>query len=72
MAEELTDEQIAEFREAFYLFDKDGDGESKRWNRNTGLFWEFSFWSGKASLGNRTDLPYFWRWTPFWNQRHLW
>lgn len=26
MAEELTEEQIAEFKEAFSLFDKDGDG----------------------------------------------
>ena len=26
MAEELTKEQIAEFKEAFSLFDKDGDG----------------------------------------------
>lgn len=26
MAEQLTEEQIAEFKEAFALFDKDGDG----------------------------------------------
>lgn len=26
MAESLTEEQIAEFKEAFSLFDKDGDG----------------------------------------------
>ena len=26
MANKLSDEQIAEFREAFSLFDKDGDG----------------------------------------------
>ena len=26
MADQLTDEQIAEFKEAFALFDKDGDG----------------------------------------------
>ncbi|KAM1789794.1 hypothetical protein ACFX12_033919 [Malus domestica] len=26
MAEQLTDEQIIEFKEAFCLFDKDGDG----------------------------------------------
>ena len=26
MAEHLTDEQTAEFKEAFALFDKDGDG----------------------------------------------
>lgn len=28
MADQLTDEQIAEFKEAFALFDKDGDGAS--------------------------------------------
>jgi calmodulin len=28
MAEHLLDEQIAEFKEAFALFDKDGDGTS--------------------------------------------
>lgn len=27
MAEQLSDEQISEFKEAFSLFDKDGDGE---------------------------------------------
>lgn len=27
MANALTDEQIVEFKEAFCLFDKDGDGE---------------------------------------------
>jgi Ca2+-binding EF-hand superfamily protein len=27
MADQLTEEQIAEFKEAFSLFDKDGDGE---------------------------------------------
>ena len=27
MASKLSDDQIAEFREAFSLFDKDGDGE---------------------------------------------
>jgi calmodulin len=29
MAEHLSDEQIAEFKEAFALFDKDGDGTFK-------------------------------------------
>lgn len=28
MAEQLTEEQISEFKEAFSLFDKDGDGGS--------------------------------------------
>jgi len=27
MAEQYTEEQIAEFKEAFSLFDKDGDGQ---------------------------------------------
>ena len=26
MADQLTDDQISEFKEAFSLFDKDGDG----------------------------------------------
>jgi len=29
-ADQLTDEQIAEFKEAFALFDKDGDGARAR------------------------------------------
>ena len=29
-AAQLTDDQVAEFKEAFALFDKDGDGESHR------------------------------------------
>jgi calmodulin len=28
MADQLTDDQISEFKEAFSLFDKDGDGLS--------------------------------------------
>ena len=27
MADQLTDDQISEFKEAFSLFDKDGDGQ---------------------------------------------
>ena len=30
-AAQLTDEQVAEFKEAFALFDKDGDGGSLSW-----------------------------------------
>lgn len=30
MADQLTEEQIAEFKEAFSLFDKDGDGSEHR------------------------------------------
>lgn len=28
MADQLTDDQISEFKEAFSLFDKDGDGKN--------------------------------------------
>jgi hypothetical protein len=41
MADQLTEEQIAEFKEAFSLFDKDGDGEfdvTRRF-RVVGLSW---------------------------------
>jgi hypothetical protein len=46
MADQLTEEQIAEFKEAFSLFDKDGDGEFKpemnllwRLARRSGCLW---------------------------------
>lgn len=32
MVEQLTEEQIAEFKEAFSLFDKDGDGMTLVYN----------------------------------------
>ncbi|KAL0844705.1 hypothetical protein Bca101_017951 [Brassica carinata] len=31
MADQLTDDQISEFKEAFSLFDKDGDGTRSMW-----------------------------------------
>jgi len=31
MADQLSEEQIAEFKEAFSLFDKDGDGKKYSW-----------------------------------------
>lgn len=37
--EDYTEEQIAEFKEAFSLFDKDGDGESSRGAKP----WEINF-----------------------------
>jgi len=42
MADQLTEEQIAEFKEAFSLFDKDGDGKcgdfcSSKWSLVFGL-----------------------------------
>lgn len=32
MADQLTDDQISEFKEAFSLFDKDGDGQYPRFD----------------------------------------
>eukprot|EP00986_Skeletonema_menzelii_P009732 scaffold4506_cov119-Skeletonema_menzelii.AAC.3 len=37
MADQLTEEQIAEFKEAFSLFDKDGDGGCGWWSTPFGL-----------------------------------
>ncbi len=43
MADQLTEEQIAEFKEAFSLFDKDGDGTIT--TKELGLIqMNFSFW----------------------------
>lgn len=39
MADQLTEEQIAEFKEAFSLFDKDGDGELILWCVSVFLQW---------------------------------
>ena len=40
MADQLTEEQIAEFKEAFSLFDKDGDGEYQ-WFCEDQLFFSY-------------------------------
>ena len=48
MADQLTEEQIAEFKEAFSLFDKDGDGKLK-FCRAMWLFsftWSVVYWTG--------------------------
>lgn len=37
MADALTQEQIAEFREAFSLIDKDSDGEFRRRNIHSNI-----------------------------------
>ena len=37
MADQLTEEQIAEFKEAFSLFDKDGDGTIATKELGTGM-----------------------------------
>jgi hypothetical protein len=47
MADQLTEEQIAEFKEAFSLFDKDGDGECRRkWSywMESGQKWLVTCW----------------------------
>ena len=47
MADQLTEEQIAEFKEAFSLFDKDGDGEYLL------VFWRFgNLWGWNISKKN--------------------
>lgn len=43
MANELTEDQIAEFKEAFSLFDKDGDG-SKKVNRVISIYSKKHVW----------------------------
>ena len=41
--EQLSEEHIAEFREAFSLFDKDGDGTFRKWNRFSMIY--LNLWS---------------------------
>ena len=51
MADQLTEEQIAEFKEAFSLFDKDGDGVSAvQWHP---LFFYFGSRKQARSKGSR-------------------
>jgi hypothetical protein len=46
---QLTDEQIAEFKEAFSLFDKDGDGECQDAHKRA---------RGKRGAGVAQDAPF--------------
>nr|GMD73688.1 trafficking protein particle complex subunit 2-like [Ipomoea batatas] len=39
MADQLTDDQISEFKEAFSLFDKDGDVKPLDWVSLRSLMW---------------------------------
>ena len=49
LVEDLTDEQVAEFKEAFELFDKDGDGTITTKVRNWALFC-YRFFPSTSSL----------------------
>ena len=57
-AAQLTDEQVAEFKEAFALFDKDGDGEclstpNRSWqSHQPSLCWAVAFTTGSAHYIN--------------------
>ena len=52
MSDQLTEEQISEFKEAFSLFDKDGDGQScwssSNWIASNWVFTEASESSGSS------------------------
>ena len=52
MAAELTDEQITEFKEAFALFDKDGDGTIT--TKELGAFFSLFFFFLKEFLGKES------------------
>ena len=52
MADQLTEEQIAEFKEAFSLFDKDGDGTITTKELGTASGWSPDF----PRLADRTVL----------------
>lgn len=59
MADQLTEEQIAEFKEAFSLFDKDGDGtittkelgKMNNWNRRIIIEFVYNIGTVMRSLG---------------------
>ncbi|KAB5560716.1 hypothetical protein DKX38_005673 [Salix brachista] len=59
MADQLTDDQISEFKEAFILFDKDGDGRQSFLNTSK---WIEEVRTERGSdviivlVGNKTDL----------------
>eukprot|EP00980_Cylindrotheca_fusiformis_P019151 scaffold6486_cov96-Cylindrotheca_fusiformis.AAC.15 len=59
MADQLTEEQIAEFKEAFSLFDKDGDGEFfiSLWSCRTSCYG--SAWSFVVVAACTADLARF-------------
>ena len=54
MADQLTEEQIAEFKEAFSLFDKDGDGEWRNVGEGGGVEWAVASGHGILKI---TDDP---------------
>ena len=54
MADQLTEEQIAEFKEAFSLFDKDGDG---KFGHSPLIFWTSIKLVGEAGCTYEADQP---------------
>ena len=54
MAAELTDEQITEFKEAFALFDKDGDGTIT--TKELGAFFPLFFFFLKEFLVGKESV----------------
>ncbi|RRT43024.1 hypothetical protein B296_00048170 [Ensete ventricosum] len=71
MAEQLTDEQISEFKEAFSLFDKDGDGQIPPIRSVPSFLLVFSFDLMHFAAGScgcsarRREVGYFWSFS-FW------
>ena len=55
MAEHLTEEQTAEFREAFALFDKDGQFKE----RVEGKYWENEYLNFEYSQNQSCIIPIF-------------
>ena len=49
--EELTDDQVSEFKEAFELFDKDGDGKLSPEERKTAMAERAKGGKGKKTEG---------------------
>lgn len=74
MADQLTEEQIAEFKEAFSLFDKDGDG------KKNSIFGLVRSDRGHVVIGHETGqccrgvaaAPSCLRWYKLWTNRDTW
>jgi SH3-like domain-containing protein len=53
MADQLTEEQIAEFKEAFSLFDKDGDGKCRH---SRSIRMKRAAWCGPVMQSKELDV----------------